>query len=72
MSNNGNNYIFGETASDTLTNDSTIEGAGHLGDSQMSLVNSGTIDATTRHRLTIDISGTVDNKGTFEATSSAG
>ncbi|MGD0567227.1 MAG: hypothetical protein ABSA78_02385, partial [Candidatus Sulfotelmatobacter sp.] len=72
MSSNGSNYIFGQSGSDILTNDSTIEGGGHLGDAQMTLVNSGTIDANVGTTLAISVSGTVDNKGTFESTSSGG
>jgi hypothetical protein len=72
MSNNPNNYIFGLSGNDVLTNASTIEGSGHLGDDQMSLVNSGTILANQSNTLAIFVSGTVNNTGTFEATSSGG
>ena len=72
MSDNSNNYIYGLSGTDVLTNASTIEGAGHIGDGQMSLVNSGTINATGGNTLTIAVSGTVNNTGTFEATNTGG
>ena len=68
MSNNANNYIFGSVAADTLTNSSTIQGSGFLGDNQLTLVNSGTIDATQSNALIVDPSGTATNTGTMEAT----
>jgi fibronectin-binding autotransporter adhesin len=72
MTNNSANYIFGQSGSDVLTNANTIEGAGHIGDDQMSLVNSGTILANDSNVLAINVSGTVNNTGTFEATASGG
>ena len=72
MSNNTNNYVFGQSGSYILTNASTIEGAGNLGDGQMSLVNSGTINANDSNTLAVDVSGTVNNTGTFEATGAGG
>jgi hypothetical protein len=72
MSNNNNNYIFGQSGSDILTNASTIEGAGHIGNDQMSLVNSGTILANQSSTLAINVSGTVNNTGIFEATGTGG
>ena len=48
MSNNANNYIFGAAATDTLTNQETISGAGHIGNGQLTLVNSGTINSNGR------------------------
>jgi hypothetical protein len=72
MSDNSNNYIFGQSSSDVLTNASMIEGAGHLGNGQMGLVNSGTINATGTNNLSIDVSGTVNNTGIFEATNTGG
>jgi hypothetical protein len=68
MSSNGDNFIYGSSGTYTLTNASTIEGAGNLGDGQMSLVNSGTINANVSNNLNIAVSGTVNNTGTFEAT----
>jgi hypothetical protein len=72
MSNNAANFIFGGVGADVLTNASTITGAGQIGDGQMSLVNSGTINANVSNGLTIHVSGTVNNTGTFEATGSGG
>jgi hypothetical protein len=46
MSNNSQNFIFGAATADTLTNQETIQGAGDIGNGQMTLVNSGII-----HRL---------------------
>ena len=45
LSNSVDNYIFGAATADTLTNQETIQGAGHIGNGSMTLVNSGTIDA---------------------------
>src|SRR5258708_29450920 len=42
LSNNVNNFIFGAATADTLTNQETIQGAGHIGNGVMTLVNSGT------------------------------
>jgi len=72
MSNNSQNYIFGVAGSDVLTNASTITGAGQIGNGQMSLVNSGTINANVSTPLVINVSGTVNNTGTFEATAAGG
>ncbi len=69
MSNNGNNFIYGASGSYVLTNASTIEGSGNIGANQMTLVNSGTIDATNSgNQLIIQTSGTLTNTGTIEAT----
>jgi filamentous hemagglutinin len=68
MSNNANNFIFGEASSDTLTNQETISGAGHIGDNAMTLVNSGTINASQSAGLTIQANGGATNTGTIEAT----
>jgi hypothetical protein len=68
MSNNTNNYIYGASGSYTLTNASTIEGSGNIGDNQMALVNSGTINANDTNGLIIQTSGTFNNTGTIEAT----
>ena len=77
LSDNGNNFILGAAASDTLTNvNNTISGAGQLGDGQMTLVNeaSGVIDASAANNaLVLETSGeTVTNAGTIEATGAAG
>src|SRR6202035_468701 len=40
LSNNAQNYIFGHASGDVLTNQETIQGAGHIGNGVMTLVNS--------------------------------
>ncbi|MCU1302918.1 MAG: tandem-95 repeat protein [Candidatus Sulfotelmatobacter sp.] len=68
MSNNTNNFIFGASSANTLTNQETIQGAGNIGNGQMTLVNSGTILANASNNLTISVgSGTVNNTGTLDA-----
>ncbi len=71
MSNNPNNVIgvFGGG----LTNvNNTIQGAGHIGNTQMGLNNQGTINANIggagANPLIIDTAGTGSNTGTIEAT----
>jgi hypothetical protein len=71
MSNNPNNVIgiFGGG----LTNvNNTIQGAGHIGNTQMGLNNQGTIDANIggggANPLIVDPAGTASNTGTMEAT----
>ena len=68
LSNNANNYIFGGTTTDTLTNQETISGAGHIGNGQLTLVNSGTINANASAGMIIQANGGVTNTGTIEAT----
>ena len=69
MSNNANNFIFGTVATDILTNQETIQGAGNIGNAQMGLVNSGTINANASAGLTISVSSSdFNNTGTVEAT----
>ena len=68
MSNNANNYIFGAATADTLTNQETISGAGHIGNGQMTLVNSGTINANQSAGLIVQANGGATNTGTMEAT----
>jgi fibronectin-binding autotransporter adhesin len=68
MSNNANNYIFGASALDQLTNAETIQGAGHIGNGQMALVNTGTINANASAGMTIDANDGFTNTGTVEAT----
>ena len=68
MSNNAANYIFGVATADTLTNQETIQGAGNIGFGQMTLVNSGTINANQSAGLTIYTPGGLTNTGTIEAT----
>ena len=71
LSNNTQNYIFGQVSTDTLTNKETIQGAGQIGHGQMTLVNSGTINANSSSGMTIQANGGVTNTGTLEATSGA-
>jgi len=71
LSNNSQNYIFGQLSSDTLTNQETIQGAGQIGHGQMTLVNSGTINSNQSSGITIQANGGVTNTGTLEATSGA-
>ena len=69
MSNNAQNLIFGAATADTLTNKETIQGSGSIGDGQMTLVNSGTINANQLVALTVAANGGTTNTGTLEATS---
>jgi hypothetical protein len=71
LSNNSQNYIFGQISSNTLTNEETISGAGQIGHGQMTLVNSGTINSNQSSGITIQANGGVTNTGTLEATSGA-
>src|SRR5271165_3121849 len=71
MSNNAENYIFGGTTTNTLTNEETISGAGHIGKGELILVNSGTINANQSAGLTIFTPGGITNTGTIEATAGA-
>jgi hypothetical protein len=70
MSNNAENFIFGATGADTLTNKETIQGAGHIGNGQMGLVNSGSILANQSTPLVIQpsIAGFTNN-GTLQVNS---
>ena len=69
LSNNVQNYIFGEAAADVLTNaNNTIQGSGIIGNGQMGLVNHGTIDANQPVTLTINTSNGTTNTATLEAT----
>ncbi len=68
MSNNTHNFIFGNATAVTLTNQETIQGAGNIGDGEMTLVNSGTINANQPSALTIQTSGGTTNTGLLEAT----
>jgi len=69
MTNNVNNYIFGAASTDTLTNQETISGAGHIGGGQMTLVNSGTINADQAAGMVIQTSGAFTNNGTLTVSS---
>jgi hypothetical protein len=67
LTDNANNFIYGAATADVLDNVSnTIEGAGHLGDGQMTLVNSGVIEATGANALVIDLGSTGLNTATGE------
>ena len=71
LSNNLNNIITGTSASDVLTNASTIEGAGNIGNGNMGLVNTGTILADTTTLLEIDVSSAgFDNQGIVQVNTS--
>jgi hypothetical protein len=48
------NFISSDGSAAKLSNSDTISGSGVIGDSHLTLVNSGTIDATGSHTLTID------------------
>ena len=75
MSDAPNNQIYGDatTFTNVLDNvNNTIEGAGEIGDDKLSLVNSGTIDATgTANSLVIDTTSAT-NTGLIESTGAAG
>jgi hypothetical protein len=69
LSNSAANYIYGAATADTLTNQETISGAGHIGNGQMTLTNSGTINSDDSAGMTIQANGGAKNTGTVEATS---
>ncbi len=54
MTDDAHNFIASNGSAATLTNFDTISGAGTIGDIHLTLVNSGTIDATGTHALTIN------------------
>src|SRR5262249_14654364 len=63
-SNNPQNFILGASGSDILTNPQTIQGSGNIGDAQMGLINSGTINANNAdHALVIQTSSGVTKPG---------
>ena len=63
------NFIEGAAGTDVLTNQETIQGSGNIGNGQMGLVNTGTIDADNAdHGLTIRTSSGTSNTGVLEAT----
>ena len=74
LSNNGGNDITSDGAPSTLTNvDNTISGAGTIGDSNLTLINQGTINANGSLALVLNTgNNTITNSGTLEATSSGG
>ena len=71
MSNSIDNFIVGTDASNTLTNQSTIQGAGNIGVGHMALNNAGTIDANQSAGLMLQISNGATNTGTIEASNGA-
>ena len=70
LSNNSSNYIYGAAGTEVLTNNgNTIEGGGHIGNSNLGLVNNagGTILANQPTELfIIPNSSGVTNNGTFQ------
>jgi hypothetical protein len=71
---NGNpqNYIYSRSGSAVLTNQQTIQGSGDIGNNEMGLTNSGTINADNAdHGLEINTSAGTTNTGTLEATNGA-
>ena len=74
LSNNAGNAVISNGAAAILTNvGNTISGAGTIGDSYLTLVNQGTINANQTKALVINTGGnTITNSGTLEATSSGG
>jgi hypothetical protein len=54
----------------TLTNKQTIQGGGTIGNNNLTLVNSGIIDADNSNLILVNPSGGTTNTGTMEATSS--
>jgi hypothetical protein len=68
-SGSGGAYIGQQQAGMSLTNQSTIDGAGNIGDGGLTLHNQGTIDANTNGKiLSLSVGGTSTNTGTLEAT----
>jgi hypothetical protein len=67
LTDNANNFIYGATVATVLDNEgNTIEGAGQFGDGQMTLVNSGIIEATGANALVINLGSTGLNTATGE------
>lgn len=60
------------TSGDLLTNRSTIEGEGNLGQNVMALANEGTLRATGSGSLCVDLVSGLSNLGTIEAVGSGG
>ena len=68
-----NNFVTGNSSSNSLINeDNAIEGAGFLGSNIIQLVNRGSIYATGDNALTIDLTSSTTNEGTFAAFGSGG
>jgi hypothetical protein len=68
MDNLTTNIIEGTANGNKLTNQSTIQGAGNIGNGVLTLVNSGTINGNVSNALTIQTNGGTTNTGTLEAT----
>jgi hypothetical protein len=69
MSNNVFNFISGNGTSATLTNSSTISGAGTIGGDGLVLVNQGVVDGNDSNPLIVDTgANAITNSGTMEAT----
>ena len=69
---NPNNYVIGSAAGSQLTNRSTIEGTGTIGNGLLTVVNEGTINANVAaHPLAFAIDAASTNLGLVEATNSA-
>jgi autotransporter-associated beta strand protein len=71
MTDNADNFIVSDGSAAALTNSDTISGAGTIGDSHLTLINSGTIDATGTHPLIINTGVTNNAGGVLEASSGA-
>ncbi len=69
LSNNPQNFISGASGSNLLINQETIQGAGTIGNDQMTLANQGTINANVSASLIINPSGGATNTGVLEASS---
>jgi hypothetical protein len=76
LANGAGNRIYGQAASDVLTNlDNVISGAGQLGNGALTLVNgtAGVIHANQTSRMTIDTgTNTIDNAGLIETSGGGG
>jgi len=70
LSDNTSNYIVGTTGSEHLINeDNIIQGAGIIGDNNLTLTNRGLVDANAGNPLTIALSQPGINDGVFRASS---
>jgi hypothetical protein len=69
---NPNNYVVGYAAGSQLTNRSTIEGTGTIGDALLTVVNEGTINANVAaHPLSFAVDAAFTNLGLLQATNGA-
>ncbi len=71
MTDKADNSIVSDGSSATLTNSDTISGAGTIGDSHLTLINNGTVDATGTHPLIINTGVTNNHGGVLEASAGA-